>query len=260
MAKYSRTHTEDENLDTPTQEEAETASAPTISEEEETFKKRYGDLRRYMQQTVEGKDQELAELKRKLAQQETEIPRMPKTEEEIEQWAAKFPEVAKIVDSIAQKRAQEASKEVEQSMSDLRKMKSQLERERAEHQLKSMHPDFDRIRADKGFHAWVAEQPTYIKDALYNNETDAVAAARAIDLYKADRGMISKGRSDSQLEKEAARAVSKASKGSPAAKQSSGWSESRVASLKPYEFDKYEQEIMEAIANNTFQYDMQGGV
>ena len=28
----------------------------------------------------------------------------------------------------------------------------------------------------------------YIQDALYKNNTDAVAAARAIDLYKADTG------------------------------------------------------------------------
>ena len=31
-------------------------------------------------------------------------------------------------------------------------------------------------------------QPAYIQDALYKNNTDAHAAARALDLYKADTG------------------------------------------------------------------------
>ena len=229
-----------------------------VDSEEETFKKRYGDLRRYMQQTVENKDKELEELKRQVQAKSKEEFKLPTSEEEIEAWAGKYPEVAKIVDSIAQKRAREASQEVEQSMSDLRKMKSQLEREKAEHQLKQMHPDFDSIRADKRFHQWVKEQPTYLQDALYKNETDAIAAARAIDLFKADMGMISNKRSDAQLEKEAAKAVSKTGKNSPSATPNAEWSESKVANLKAYEYEKYEEEILNAMQNGKFVYDMSG--
>lgn len=254
MAKYSRQIAEEEITEEQTQPAAEAPDS-----EEDTFKKRYGDLRRFMQQTVDQKDKELEELRKKMAQQEQAPPSLPKTEEEIEAWAAKFPEVAKIVDSIAQRRAREASTEVEQSMSDLRKMKAQLEREKAEQALKAMHPDFDRIRADKGFHAWVKEQPNYIKDALYHNDTDAVAAARAIDLYKADIGMISNKRSDSQLEREAASAVKRGAKSSPAGAPKGKWSESKVSSLKPHEYEKYESEILEAMQKGTFEYDMSAG-
>jgi hypothetical protein len=253
--RYSRPDIEEEEVQ---QEEAVEAQAPTEDSEEETFKKRYGDLRRYMQQTVENKDKELERLKQQLNAQKKEEFKLPTSEEEIEAWATKYPEVAKIVDSIAQKRAREASQEVEQSMSDLRKMKSQLEREKAEHQLKQMHPDFDGIRADKKFHAWVKEQPSYIQDALYKNDTDAVAAARAIDLYKADMGLISEKRSDAQLEKEAAKAVQKTGKNSPSASPNAEWSESKVASLKAYEYEKYEEEILNAMQSGKFVYDMSG--
>jgi len=253
--RYSRPEIEEEEVQ---QEEAVEAQAPTEDSEEETFKKRYGDLRRYMQQTVESKDKELEKLKRQIQQKSKEEFKLPTSEEEIEAWATKYPEVAKIVDSIAQKRAREASQEVEQSMSDLRKMKSQLEREKAEHQLKQMHPDFDGIRADKNFHAWVKEQPSYLQDALYKNDTDAVAAARAIDLYKADMGMISEKRSDAQLEKEAAKAVQKTGKNSPSASPNAEWSESKVAALKAYEYEKYEEEILNAMQSGKFVYDMSG--
>jgi len=255
MAKYQRQEVE--------QQEEEVAVAPEESQEsggeEESFKKRYGDLRRYMQQTVETKDRELEKLKKQLKEKEKKEFKLPTSEEEIEAWASKYPEVAKIVDSIAQKRAREASSEVEQSMSDLRKMKSQLEREKAEHQLKTMHPDFDNIRADKRFHNWVGQQPQYLQDALYKNDNDAIAAARAIDLYKADMGMIEEKRSDAELERDAAKAVKRSSKGNPSGSPSKTWSESRVASMTAHEYEKHEEDILEAIRTDKFVYDMSGG-
>jgi hypothetical protein len=254
MARYRRQEDEDEVVEATQEQEQKVESS-----EEETFKKRYGDLRRYMQQTVEQKDKELEDLRKKVQQTKKEEFKLPTSEEEIEAWASKYPEVAKIVDSIAQKRAREASSEVENSMTDLRKMKRQLEKEKAEHQLRTMHTDFDVIRTDKKFHAWVKEQPAYIQDALYKNETDAIAAARAIDLYKADMGMIAEKRSDSQLQKDAAKAVSRSSKGNPTGSSSAQWSESRVMSLKPHEYEKYEEEILKAVRDNKFVYDLNGG-
>ena len=260
MAKrYSRPEDDEEVVVAEEQQQEETVEEAPVDSEEETFKKRYGDLRRYMQQTVEAKDSELEKLKQEIRAQKKEEFTLPTSEEEIEAWASKYPEVAKIVDSIAQKRAREASSEVEQSMQDLRNMKKQLEKEKAEHQLKQMHPDFDNIRQNRQFHDWVTQQPTYIQDALYKNETDAIAAARAIDLYKADMGMIAEKRSDSQLEKDAAKAVTKSSKGAPSGNPSVQWSESRVAQMTAYEYEKHEEEILEAIRAEKFVYDMTGG-
>lgn len=257
MPRYSRVEEPEE--DTIVQEtQEEVAEEQSSSQEEDTFKKRYGDLRRHMQQTVDAKDRELEKLRQELRSKEQEEFTLPTSEEEIEAWATKYPEVAKIVDSIAQKRAREASSEVEKNMSDLRKMKQQLEREKAEHELKRLHPDFDAIRSQKGFHDWVAQQPQYLQDALYKNENDAIAAARAIDLYKADMGMIAEKRSDSELKKEAAKAVRKGEQSRPSSTPSKQWSESRVASLKPYEYEKFEEEILSAMQNQTFVYDMSG--
>jgi L-lactate utilization protein LutC len=70
--------------------------------------------------------------------------------------------------------------------------------------------------------------------------------------------MIAQKRSDSQLEKEAAKAVKKTGKNSPSASPNAEWSESKVASLRAYEYEQYEEEILKAMQSGKFVYDMSG--
>ena len=69
-------------------------------------------------------------------------------------------------------------------------MRINASREKAEAELMRLHPDFDDIRDSDDFHDWAEEQPEWIQKALYENDTDSRSAARAIDLYKADRNML----------------------------------------------------------------------
>ena len=82
-----------------------------VGAEEETFKKRYGDLRRHTQHPLQQKDQEIANVKQQLETSAKGQIRFPKTDEEIEEWSKKYPDVAKIVDTIAAKRASEVMDE-----------------------------------------------------------------------------------------------------------------------------------------------------
>ena len=74
-------------------------------------------------------------------------------------------------------------------------------REKAEVELLKRHPDFAEIRDQDEFHNWVEAQPQWVQKALYENEHDAMSAARAIDLYKADMGITGK-KSSKEVEKE----------------------------------------------------------
>ena len=67
-----------------------------------------------------------------------------------------------------------------------------------------IHPDFGEIRDSDDFHEWAEEQPKWGQDALYENDNDARSAARAIDLYKADKGIgkQSKSKNDKSAAKE----------------------------------------------------------
>ena len=95
-------------------------------------------------------------------------------------------------------------------MEGLRQLETKLTRKEAEQELNRAHPDFAEIRQDPSFHEWVELQPAVIQDALYKNNTDERAAARAIDLYKVDTG-----KRKTSNKKSAAEAVGKASATAP---------------------------------------------
>jgi len=255
MSKYRRK--EELEADTSYSEELE-AQVAVDSEpkepEEASFKKRYGDLRRHTQQLMSQKDQELEKLKAQLDSAAKGQIKFPKTDEEIAQWTNKYPDVAKIVDTIARKRANEALEEGEKRLGHLRDLETKLTKKEAEQQLMKLHPDFNEIRQDPAFHEWVAMQPLYINDALYKNNTDAMAAARAIDLYKADTG-----KRKTSSKKSAAQAVGRSTSATPAATGKAKFSESQVARMSDREYDANEEAILEAMKSGAFTYDMTGG-
>ena len=255
MSKYRRK--EELEADTSYSEELE-AQVAVDSEpkepEEASFKKRYGDLRRHTQQLMSQKDQELEKLKSQLDSAAKGQIKFPKTDDEIEAWSKKYPDVSKIVDTIARKRANEALEEGEKRLGHLKDLETKLTKKEAEQQLMKLHPDFNEIRQDPAFHEWVAMQPLYINDALYKNNTDAMAAARAIDLYKADTG-----KRKTSSKKSAAQAVGRSTSATPAATGKAKFSESQVARMSDREYDANEEAILEAMKSGAFTYDMTGG-
>ena len=227
--------------------------------EEQSFKKRYGDLRRHMQKTTEDKDKEITKLKEQLSAATKKEIKLPKTDEEIETWAKEYPDVAKIVETIAMKKAAEQSKDIEDRLNALSEKERLTSRERAEMKLLQIHPDFEEIRDNPDFHAWAEEQPEYIQAALYENEDDPKAAARAIDLYKADMGIAKKKKKTST--KDAAKAVTtKSSTTTPDSALSDADTilESDVAKMSAIEYEKNEDIIHKAIKSGKFVYDVSG--
>lgn len=253
MAKYKRKEVEEDEV-SYSQEMAQEQSPSQQGEEENTYQKRYGDLRRHTQGQLAAKDAELKKLQDQLNAAAKGQIRFPKTDDEIDKWSAKYPDVAKIVDTIAQKRASEALQEGEKRMESLRQLETKLTRKEAEQKLMQDHPDFAEIRSSQKFHEWVALQPTNLQDALYKNNTDALAASRAIDLYKSDTGNRTKA------SKSAAQSVGRTSSSRPTTGGKVTWSESMVEGLSDKEYDKYEDEILEAMRTpGKFSYDVSGG-
>ena len=227
-----------------------------LEPEEKTFKKRYGDLRRHNQQIQEQHTNELRKLQEQVEGLTRKQVKLPKTDEELEQWTEQYPDVAKIVETIATKKAVEARKDVEEKLKYVDELKSKVQMEKAENELEKLHPDFADIRADQEFHDWVSDQPKWIQSALYENDNDPRAAGKAIDLYKLETKKTSKPKSN----KDAAKAISRTSRSSePANQDRNVWSESRVKNLTGSDWDKYEEAISESIRNGTFSYDLTAG-
>ena len=233
----------------------ETENEPTNAEER-TFKKRYSDLRRHQQKQTDELKAEINTLKLQLEQSTKKQIKLPKSDEDIETWARDYPDVAGIVETIAIKKAAEQQASLEEKVKALNDMQQSVTKQRAETELLQLHPDFDDIRNDDDFHTWAEEQPTWIQNALYENDDDAHSAARAIDLYKADRNITAKKSSS----KDAARSVSTKGKRSKPASDDSGnsYKESDVQRMSAKEYEKHSDDIMEAIRNGKFIYDVSG--
>ena len=239
-------------------EEPEEKEAEPKSAEEKTFKKRYSDLRRHQQKQAEELKKEIESLKTQLSVAAQKEMKLPKSDEDIAQWAEEYPDVAKIVETIAIKKAKEQNAALEQRMKAIDDMQISATKEKAEAELMRLHPDFDEIRDSDDFHMWADEQPKWVQDALYENDNDARSAARAIDLYKADKGITSEKKT--KKTKGAAEAVSgKGSRSAPQTEESSSYlKESQVQAMSPQEYEKHSDEIMEAIRSGKFIYDISG--
>ena len=237
-------------------EEVEAEDDKNLSAEEKTFKKRYGDLRRHLQNKEKEFGDQLAEVKKQLDEATRKEIQLPKSDEDIEAWAKQYPDVAAIVETIAIKKAKEQSDKLDARVKELTEMQTNVSREKAEAQLLSMHPDFNEIKETDEFHAWAEEQPKWIQDALYENETDARSAARAIDLYKADMGIGTKKKNTS---KDAAKTVTtRSTKGQPDTEATGMIKESDVNKMSAQEYEKNADMIMEAIRSGKFIYDLSG--
>ena len=247
----------DATLKQEEEEKKDVEETDSLNPEEKTFKKRYGDLRRYSQQKEEEYKKEILKLKEQVAGTVNKEIKMPKSEEELAAWSSKYPDVAQVIETIATKKAKELDSSLEERMKIIAEKEAHADRARAEVELMSSHPDFDEIRNDQAFHDWVATQPKLIQQALYENDSDAKAAARAIDLYKSDMGISQTKKTFSS--KDAAKSVSKGTSANPAPtkeKQSNQFKESQVAKMTAQQFEKNEEAIMSAIRSGDFIYDV----
>ena len=226
-----------------------------LSAEEKTFKQRYGDIRRHMQDKEKEFADKIAKLEKQLdAATKNELV-LPKSEEEIEAWAKKYPDVAGIIEAIASKEADKKASGLDARLAEIEELRSTASREKAEAELAHMHPDFNSIREDDAFHDWASEQPKWVQDALYENTDDAKSVARVIDLYKADKGITTK--KSNVADKEAASSIKSKRSAPPEADDSSTYiRESQVAKMSIKEYEKRQEEILNAQRSGKFIYDV----
>jgi len=241
--------------------EAEQVEEPKEAEpknaEERSFKKRYGDLRRHQQTKEKEYEDRINALEQQLNEATKSEFKLPKSDEDLDKWASEYPDVAAIVETIAIKKAKEQSADLEKRVKVIDEMRETAAREKAEAELIKLHPDFSEIRDSDDFHQWAEEQPKWVQDALYENDQDAKSAARAIDLYKVDRGI---GKKKSATSKDAARSVGTRNERSKPQSDPSGNAirESDVQKMSAVEYEKKSDEIMEAIRTGNFIYDLSG--
>jgi len=226
----------------------------TLSPEERSFKKRYGDLRRHMQEKEKEWNEKFEAFEKRMVK-ESIVP--PKSDEDIEEWAKQYPDVAGIVETIAAKKAQEMFSKADARLQELDKAQSEAERVKAENAIRKAHEDFDDLRASDDFHNWAEEQPKWVQDALYENADDPASVVRVIDLYKVDKGLTKTAKKAKA--KDAASTVTRRSKTSVDVDDANDTiRESDVAKMSDKEFEARSEEINKAIRSGKFVYDVSG--
>ena len=225
-----------------------------LSAEERSFKKRYGDLRRHMQEKEKEWNDKFEAFEKRM-EKESIIP--PKSDEDIEEWAKQYPDVAGIVETIAAKKAQEMFSKADARLKELDQAQSEAQRMKAENAIRKAHEDFDDLRASDEFHDWANEQPKWVQDALYENSDDPASVVRVIDLYKVDKGLTKTAKKDKA--KQAASTVTRRSKTDVDVEDANDViRESDVAKMSAKEFEAKSEEINKAIRSGKFVYDMSG--
>ena len=248
----ARSGQSEENVDNEEQNDS------NLSAEEKSFKKRYGDLRRHSQQQALSLQKQIDELKQQLTQSTEQQIKLPTSEDELATWAKTYPDVAKIVETIAIKKAKEQTAALDERFKALDERDKLTARDKAELELLKFHPDFDTIRDTDDFHTWADEQPAWVQQALYENDTDARSAARAIDLYKVDRN-IGKAKPEKKTSGAAESVNTRGSRSTPVSQDNDGVIyESQVNKMSSLQYEKNLEAIQKAIQTGKFVYDMSG--
>jgi hypothetical protein len=214
----------------------------TKEEDGTVYKKRYDDLKRHYDKKLEEwkREREGLEAANKVSDTGVQVPTTP---EEITEFKQKYPDVYKVVESVASMQAEQRAGDLRGEIDSLKKREEDLIVQSAYKELTTLHPDFNEIKTDEKFLEWLDQQPQSISDGIYKNNKDARWASRVLDLYKADVGMTKEPR---KTNKSAAQAV-KSTKAKEIVTDTDAnkkvWKGSDIAKMKPWEFEKFEKEI-----------------
>ena len=245
--------------------EATPEEEPTFAKPQEgsdtDYKKRYDALKRHYDSKLEEFKKEREELLQ--AQQAGKdsglrASELPKTPEELEAFKAKYPDVYAIVETVSSMQAEARLEGLKSEVETLRGREKELEVQSAYKELLSSHPDFNELKTDEKFLAWLDQQPASIADGIYKNNKDAKWAIRVVDLYKLDTG------NQGSKPKKTRGADPAAVVGKTAAKDVVGeadpnsgkkmWKASEIGKLKAHEFERYEKDIDAARAEGRIDY------
>jgi len=211
------------------------------------YKKRYDDLKSHYDRKQNENKQKLEELeaKARLAEKSKAMASYtpPKSDEDLEQFKKKYPDVYDVVETISQKQASKQVESLQEEVKTLRKREEDLVVQSAYRELVNAHPDFTELKDSQEFIDWLNTQPASISDGVTKNSKDSKWAIRVVDLYKADNG-LSKSKPSSITS--AAQSVTKTKAKSVNVSGDTNkkiWKQSEIQKMSSRTYEKFENEI-----------------
>ena len=152
------------------------------------YKKRYDDLKRYYDRKLGEWTSKESDLKTQLRENRPKYT-PPKSKEELDSFKKDYPDIYGVVETVSHLQSENQMSSLQEEVESLKKQNNALAQREAQLELGRLHPDFNDIKESDDFHNWADAQPMEIKSWIYENNSDGRLAARAIDLYKKDRGL-----------------------------------------------------------------------
>jgi len=152
------------------------------------YKKRYDDLKRYYDRKLGEWTSKENDLKTQLRDNRPKY-QPPKSKEELDAFKTEYPDIYGVVETVSHLQSENQMQTLQEEVESLKKRNEALAQREAQLELGRLHPDFNDIKESDDFHNWADSQPMEIKSWIYENNSDGKLAARAIDLYKKDRGL-----------------------------------------------------------------------
>ena len=152
------------------------------------YKKRYDDLKRYYDRKLGEWTSKENDLKTQLRENRPKYT-PPKSKEELDSFKKDYPDIYGVVETVSHLQSENQMQTLQEEVDSLKKQNSALAQREAQLELARIHPDYNNIKESDDFHNWADSQPMEIKSWIYENNSDGRLAARAIDLYKKDRGL-----------------------------------------------------------------------
>jgi hypothetical protein len=228
----------------------------TVSAEDETWRKRYGDLRSHAQKQEDALKARVKELEERVANDKKAAP--PKTQEEVLAWREKYPDLFDTFRTIILGELEETKTKYDERFQELDAREYEMARKKAYSEVVKAHSDFPELINDEDFQNWLDDPktPAWAIHALRENDTDSSIAIDAVDFYKLKTTKKTRKEPDPDT-RDAALGVKTSSKASVPSGQNE-WSESKVEKLNNRDYAKYAEEIDAAMAAGKFTYDISG--
>jgi len=230
---------------TPEDTEAPEEEKSAAPKKRTNYKKRYDDLKQH----YDNKVNEFKQREQELLAQTSPAYTAPKTHEDLEKFKQDYPDLYDTVETVAHLQSSEQVNQIQGQLEAIQQRESEIIRREAEADLIANHPDFDEIRGSDTFHEWAETQPEQIQAWIYNNPDNAQLASKAIDLFKLENGIKTQTKSRSKPKNEGSAADMVSTKTQAIdAKEPKIWTEREIAAMSLDQFDKYEDEIQQALS------------
>lgn len=230
----------------PVEPVSEPAIEASTNTEEETFKKRYGDLRRHLQQKEVGFSKEINDLKSQVDQL-TKLSNqpMPQNKDEFEAWKAKYPQIAGFIETIADEKASQRASQLQEELIGVKQKLTETEKEKSFATLKVLVPNVEELVQSEPYKTWFQAQPMFVQEEL-NTSEDPHRIAYWMGVYQMSIGKKTEpAKKDSKLDVLDTSAKNTGATPGPMAGKYK-FTASQIAKMSTAEFEKHEAELIEA--------------